>query len=167
MVVVDQAKTSTQISAVQELMREYLLWVFNTYSGADAAPTFHEWEAEVNSLPGIYAPPMGRLLVATVDDQSAGCVALKQKDDQVGELKRMFVRPSFRGQRIGWHLGQKLLEEARAIGYKKIYLDSHHTMTHAHKIYEEIGFKYISAPDSFPKEMIPFIVFMECELRAG
>ena len=164
MVTIEQATTSTQISAVQELMREYLQWVFNTYNGAEAAPTFNEWEAEVKSLPGIYAPPMGRLLMATVDDQPAGCVALRQMDDQVAELKRMYVRPSFRGQRIGWHLGQRLLEEARTIGYKKIYLDSHRTMTNAHKIYEEIGFKYISAPDSFPKEIIPFAVFMECEL---
>ena len=111
MVVVDQATTSTQISAVQELMREYLQWIFDTYQDADAAPTFNEWEAEIKSLPGIYAPPMGRLLLATVDDQPAGCVSLKQKEEQIGELKRMFVRPSFRGQRIGWHLGQKLLEE--------------------------------------------------------
>ncbi len=164
MVTIDQATDSTQIAAVQELMREYLLWAFETFLGAEAAPTFNEWDAEVKSLPGIYAPPMGRLLLATVDGQPAGCVALKQKEDRVSELKRMYVRPSFRGQKIGLQLGQKLLEEARTIGYKIIYLDSDRRMTHAHKIYENIGFKYIPAPDGFPKEIIPLAVFMECEL---
>jgi GNAT superfamily N-acetyltransferase len=164
MVIIDQATTPHQIAAEQELMREYLQWVFDTYFGAEAAPTFKEWEAELKSLPGVYAPPMGRLLLATVDDQPAGCVALLQKDDQRGELKRMFVRRAFRGQRIGWQLGQKLLEEARTIGYKKVYLDSNRKMTSAHKIYEELGFQYIAAPDGFPQEMIQFAVFMECEL---
>jgi len=164
MVTVEHATTSTQISAVQELMREYLQWVFDTYSGAEDAPTFNEWEAEVQSLPGIYAPPQGRLLLATVNDQPAGCVALKFKDETTGELKRMYVRPTFRGQNIGLRLGEKLVEEARTIGYKKVYLDSHGTMKSAHKVYEKVGFKYIAPPAEFPKELHAIIVFMECEL---
>jgi GNAT superfamily N-acetyltransferase len=107
---------------------------------------------------------MGRLLLATFDEQPAGCVALKQVTDQIGELKRMYVSPNFRGKRIGWHLGKDLLDEARAVGYRWIVLDSHMSMTHAHKIYEELGFKRVAAPPMFPQELIPVVVFMECEL---
>ena len=108
MITTVQATTPQQITAVQELMREYLTWIFDQYPSNDA-PTFHEWEAELKNLPSVYAPPQGGLFLATVDDQPAGCVALKLKDETTGELKRMYVRPSFRGQRVGWHLGQKVL----------------------------------------------------------
>jgi len=76
----------------------------------------------------------------------------------------MYVRPNFRGQRIGWHLGKTLADEARAIGYKKIVLDSHVSMSRAHKIYEELGFKRVTAPPEFPQELILVVVFMECAL---
>lgn len=165
MISIEQTQTPEQIAAVQELMREYLLWFFELVPGSETAPTFLGWETEIKNLPDIYVPPKGRLLLATMDEQPAGIVALKQMDEQTGELKRMYVRPSFRGQRIGWHLGQKLLEEARAIGYNRIYLDSHHTMTHAHEIYQKLGFKFVSAPPDFPEEIIPNVVFMECELQ--
>ena len=162
MVSVNQATMPQQITAVQELMREYLTWVSEQFP--NTLPTFDEWEAELKNLPGIYAPPQGGLFLATVDDQPAGCVALKPKDESTGELKRMYVRPSFRGQRVGWHLGQKVLEEAREIGYKKVYLDSDQAMKPAHKVYEKLGFKYIPAPVDFPKELVSVSVFMECEL---
>lgn len=88
---------------------------------------------------------------------------MKPVTDKVAELKRMYVGTNFRGQKIGWHLGKALLDEARAIGYKKIVLDSHISMTRAHAIYEELGFKRVSAPPDFPKEIIPVAVFMEYE----
>lgn len=164
MLSIDQIKDPKQIAATQELMREYLAWFFALVPGSESAPTFQGWESEIASLPGIFIPPMGRLLLATIDGQPAGCVALKQVTDQIGELKRMYVNPNFRGKRIGWYLGKALVDEARTIGYKRIVLDSHVSMTHAHKIYEELGFKRVSAPPDFPQELIPVVVFMEYNL---
>lgn len=164
MLSVNQIKDAKQIAAAQELMREYFSWFFTLVPGSESAPTFQGWESEIANLPGIYIPPMGRLLLATIDGQPAGCVALKQVTDQIGELKRMYVSPNFRGKRIGWHLGNALVDEARTIGYKRIVLDSHVSMTHAHKIYEELGFRGVSAPPDFPKELIPVVVFMDYNL---
>lgn len=164
MLTISQLQTDEQIAATQEIMREYLAWFFALVPGSESAPTFQGWEAEVASLPGIYAPPMGRLLLAMLGEQPAGCVALKQVNEQIGELKRMYVSPDFRGKRIGWHLGRALLDEAYRIGYKRVVLDSHIRMTHAHKIYEELGFKRVTAPSGFPLELIPIVVFMECHL---
>lgn len=164
MLSINQIKSPNQIAATQELMREYLAWFFALVPGTESAPTFQGWESEIAGLPGIYAPPMGRLLLANYDTQPAGCIALRQVTDQIGELKRMYVRPSFRGKKIGWHLGKRLLDDARAIGYEKVVLDSHISMTQAHKIYEELGFKRVIAPPGFPQELIPMVVFMECRL---
>jgi carbonic anhydrase len=164
MLSINQIKDPKQIAVMQELMRDYLAWFFALVPGSESAPTFQGWESEIASLPGIYVPPMGRLLLATFDEQPAGCVALKQVTDQIGELKRMYVSPNFRGQRIGWYLGKTLLEEARTIGYRRVVLDSHISMTHAHKIYEELGFKRVTAPPEFPQELIPIVVFMEYDL---
>jgi GNAT superfamily N-acetyltransferase len=164
MLSINQIKSPKEISAAQELMWEYLLWFFALVPGSENAPTFQGWESEIASLPGIYVPPMGRLLLATYNEQPAGCVALKYVTDQIGELKRMYVSPHFRGKKIGGHLGKTLLDEARTTGYKKIVLDSHISMTHAHKIYEELGFMKVSAPPDFPQELIPIVVFMERDL---
>jgi GNAT superfamily N-acetyltransferase len=164
MLSINQIKDPKQIAATQELMREYLTWFFALVPGSESAPTFQGWEAEIANLPDIYVPPMGRLLLATYDEQPAGCIALKQVTDQIGELKRMYVRSRFRGNRIGWHLGKALLDEALAIGYKRVVLDSHISMNHAHKIYEELGFKRVTAPPEFPQELIPIVVFMEYDL---
>lgn len=164
MLSITQIKSPKEILAAQELMREYLLWFFALVPGSESAPTFQGWESEIASLPSIYVPPMGRLLLATYDEQPAGCVALRHVTNQIGELKRMYVSPHFRGKKIGWHLGNTLLNEARSIGYEKIVLDSHFSMTHAHKIYEELGFIKVTAPPDFPQELIPVVVFMERDL---
>lgn len=164
MLTITQVQTAEQIAATQEFMREYLTWFFALVPGSERAPTFQGWEAEIASLPGSYTPPMGRLLLATWNAQPAGCVAMKPVTEQIGELKRMYVSPNFRGNRMGWQLGKVLLDEAHVIRYKKVVLDSHISMTHAHNIYEELGFKRVTAPPGFPQELIPVVVFMECNL---
>jgi len=156
--------STEEIAAVQELMREYLNWAFAQGPDADTIPTFHEWEQELTALPGVYAPPKGQLFLAMFDNQPAGIVALKPVEEKIGELKRFYVRPTFRGHKIGAHLVKALLEEARNITYQKVILDSHISMKAAHKIYTEAGFKFIDAPVGFPEEIKPVVVFMECEL---
>jgi GNAT superfamily N-acetyltransferase len=99
-------------------------------------------------------------LLATVDGEAAGCVALKSDDPVVGELKRMFVHPVFRGQRIGERLVGALFTQARAYGYKRVVLNSHRSMTKAHEIYRKLGFRIVDAPPDFSEERRQVVVFM-------
>jgi GNAT superfamily N-acetyltransferase len=108
-----EARSEPAIQAVRELMREYIVWTMTFFSDPESAPTFHNIERELQELPGVYAPPRGRLLLATYDGKPAGCVALKPVDETTSELKRLYVRPDFRGLRIGNQLVASLMEEAR------------------------------------------------------
>jgi len=164
MLTISQANSEAEIEAIRELMREYATWAFTIVPGSNEAPAWEGFDAELASLPGVYAPPAGRLLLAMQDGQPAGCVCLKGYDDVTSELKRLYVRPTFRGQNIGQQLVKMLIEEARQSGYQRIVLDSHISMKKAHAIYEECGFRLTSAPDDFPEHLKPIVIFMECDL---
>jgi GNAT superfamily N-acetyltransferase len=164
MVDIEQATTPEQIDAVRGLMREYTTWAFSLDAHPDDAPTFHGLEAELASLPGIYAPPAGRLFLATVDGEPTGHIALLPHDSVTAEVKRLYVQPSFRGMAIGQGLVAAAVEAARLIGYERLVLDSYHTMTSAHAIYRGAGFRDVDAPDDFPRHLVPVVVFMEMTL---
>ncbi len=165
-VAISQVVAPAQIQSVQDLFREYTDWAFTLTADLDETPpTYEGFEAELASLPGIYAPPAGRLLLATVDGRPAGCIALKGHDGGICELKRLYVRPGFRGQAIGEQLLAALLAEARAEGYLRIVLDSHRSMAAAHRIYEAAGFHRVTAPADFPEQLKPIVVFMEMALE--
>jgi len=115
-------------------------------------PTDQGWEAELATLPGIYAPPHGRLLLATFDDQPAGCVALKPVNENTGELKRSYVRPELRGHKIGEQLVNAFVAEARICGDHRAVLDSHISMKAAHKIYQRLASNSSTRPLTFPKK---------------
>ena len=161
MPIIVQVSTPAEIQQVQGLIREFTSWAFASIEGSDQAPTFHGLEEELATLPGIYAPPTGCLLLASQDGKPAGCVALKAHDAATGELKRLYVRPGFRGSNIGKHLVDALIDEARRLGYRRIVLDSHISMTRAHAIYRSAGFRDVNAPDGFPDDLKPVVVFME------
>lgn len=161
---IEQARAPGDIRDVRELLREYTQWSFATTEGSSDAPTFEGFEDELKTLPGIYAPPTGALLLARYDGEAAGCVALKGHDGGVSELKRMYVRPTFRGKKIGEALVSALIAEARRLGYRHLRLDSHATMTAAHALYERAGFRRVAAPRDFPDELVPIVVFMEMDL---
>jgi GNAT superfamily N-acetyltransferase len=167
MLTISQADSEAEILAVQELMREYATWAFTLVPGSDTAPAWEGFDKELATLPGVYAPPAGRLLLALQDGQPAGCVCLKGHDAATSELKRLYVRPTFRGQKIGQQLVKMLIEEARQARYQRIVLDSHSSMKKAHAIYQEVGFRLASAPDDFPENLKPIVVFMECDLSAS
>ena len=166
MLTISQVNSEAEIIAVRELMREYATWAFTLVPDSNKAPAWEGFDKELATLPGVYAPPAGRLLLATQDGQPAGCVCLKGHDDTTSELKRLYVRPTFRGQNIGQQLVKMLVEEARQSGYQRIVLDSHSSMKKAHAIYQEVGFRLKSAPHDFPEHLKPIVVFMECDLSA-
>lgn len=167
MLTISQVYSEVEIAAVRELLREYATWAFTLVPGSNKTPAWEGFDTELATLPGIYAPPAGRLLLAMQDGQPAGCVCLKRHDAADSELKRLYVCPTFRGQNIGQRLVNRLVEEARQSGYQRIVLDSHISMKTAHAIYQEAGFRLVSAPVDFPEDLRPMVVFMECDLSAN
>jgi len=113
---------------------------------------FQDFSAELTRLPGAYAPPRGRLYVAMMARQLAGCVALRPLSDDECELKRLYVRPGFRSRGIGRLLTRHVIGEARAIGYSRVVLDTLQNMTEAHALYTRLGFTDIAPFNSTPFE---------------
>lgn len=122
---------------------------------------FQNFEAELAGLPGAYAPPEGRLLLALYEGQLVGCVALRKFEDGVCEMKRLFVRPAFRGQGIGRALAVRVVDEARAARYLRMRLDTLDRMKAAITLYESLGFRRIEAYRPNPLEDV---VYMELTL---
>jgi carbonic anhydrase len=159
------ARTKSELLMVQELLVEYAKWVVTLETGAVAAPPLSGLHEEIDALPGVYAPPGGRLLLATKDGEPAGCVCLKPRSQELAEVKRLYVRPSHRGHQIGGLLIERLLVGAKECGYQRIILDSHVSMKSAHQLYEAAGFRHVGPFDDFPKDLVPVAVFMELDLR--
>lgn len=129
-----QTVKDEQIAEARILFREYETWL-----GLDLC--FQGFADELRDLPGKYAEPGGRLLLAYSDNKLAGCIALRKLDESACEMKRLFVRIKFRGQQIGVHLIERLIADAREIGYKKMRLDTFPPkMGKAVKLYESHGF---------------------------
>jgi putative acetyltransferase len=120
---------------------------------------FQNFDEEVAKLPGDYAPPSGRLFLAVDGVEVMGCVALRKIGDGVGEMKRLYVRPEFRGRGLGRTLTEKLIAEAKQIGYTNLRLDTlPGKMDQAIAMYHALGFKEI-AP--YYKNPVAGATFME------
>ena len=147
----NQVRTDDDVFAAQVLFREYEAWL-----GLDLC--FQGFEEELKNLPGKYEPPTGRLYLAYADDELAGCIAMRDLGDGVCEMKRLFVRDSFRGRRIGQTLIERLISDARAIGYDRMRLDTFPPkMGKAVRLYESYGFHEIPAYYNNPNEGVLFM----------
>ena len=164
MVSITQVADPVQIAGAQELVREYFSWFFALVPGSEADPTFRGWEDEVVAIPGDCVPPRGSYLLATVDGQPAGCVTLKPVDQNRCELKRLYVRPTFRGHNLGKQLVDAFTQTARTLGFQYAVLDSHKSMTAAHDIYKNSGFNVVKSPPDFPEALKQSVIFMRCVL---
>jgi putative acetyltransferase len=159
--------SSTQAAAVTQAFtpeqNEQARQLFVEYAQSLAfSLCFQNFEQELKSLPAAYAQPDGRLLLAHDSDIAAGCVALRKLEDGICEMKRLYVRPAYRGKGIGRLLVDRVIAEARAIGYRQMRLDSvASSMQPAISLYRQLGFREI--PAYCPNPM-PEAVYMELAL---
>lgn len=122
---------------------------------------FQDFDRELAELPGDYASPDGRLILVYHRQTPVGCVALRKIDPQVCEMKRLYVRPEFRGEGFGRALAETALEEAKKIGYRFMRLDTVPEMKEAISLYESIGFKKIPPYRDNP---VPGAIYLEIDL---
>src|SRR6478736_10437972 len=136
MLTIVQAETPAQAGTARLLIEEYAAWL-------EFKLCFQGFEEEIQSLPGKYAPPSGRLLLALWDGRPAGVIALRPLEEPgVCEMKRLYVRPEFRGHQIGRILAERVIAEAAEIGYSRMRLDTIlGKMDSAIAMYRRLGFR--------------------------
>jgi putative acetyltransferase len=150
-----QAESVPQIAFARELFLEYA-------QSLGFSLCFQGFDQELAGLPGDYAHPEGRLLLLTVANDAAGCVALHKINGSICEMKRLYVRPQFRGKGLGKILAERVIAEARQIGYKQLRLDTvEPVMRTAVAMYRTLGFREIAPYRANP---IEGALYMELEL---
>jgi putative acetyltransferase len=152
---IEQAFSEDKIAKARELFPEYA-------KALSVDLCFQDFARELQELPGKYAPPAGRLLLAYYNDTDAsehlaGCGALRPLSTEVCEMKRLYVRPEFRGRGIGRALTLALISAAHEIGYRALRLDTLPEMREAHKLYEELGFRAIAPYYENPVEGVRYL----------
>jgi len=145
-----RAAVPGDLEEIRAMLREYAAWL-------EVDLRFQNFEEELAALPGDYAAPRGRLLIA----EDAGSVSLRPIDEETCEMKRLYVRPEHRGSGLGRRLILAIMEEARAIGYARMRLDTMPKMDSAQRLYASLGFRDIPAYRYNPE---PGARFLEADL---
>ncbi len=153
--VLRQVESPAQIAQARELFREY-------EKALGISLCFQNFDRELADLPGDYAPPSGRLLLGHFEDQLAGCVALHSLEPGICEMKRLYLRPAFRGKGLGRILVDTIVSEARRLGYHRLRLDTiEPLMKDAVRTYRKMGFREIAPYCANPCEGA---LYMELDL---
>jgi len=151
-----QASSDEDIREARILFREY-------ETGLGISLCFQNFDQELAQLPGDYAPPDGRLLLAADDEQIAGCIALRKLGAGACEMKRLFVRPAYRGTGLGRVLVESIIDEARKLGYAHMRLDTlPGRMDKAIALYRSVGFIEI---EPYCENPVQDAKFMELDLH--
>ncbi len=137
-ILIEPVRSEADVAVARELFLEYQKAI-----GIDLC--FQGFQAELASLPGAYAPPRGRLLLALGGESAAGCVAMRPVDADTCEMKRLYARPEFRGTGLGRRLATRIVAEAREAGYRRMVLDTLSTMVEAIALYRSLGFRETTA----------------------
>ncbi|MEM7065455.1 MAG: GNAT family N-acetyltransferase [Cyanobacteria bacterium P01_B01_bin.77] len=162
------ATDNEHLDQVRSLMHAFVAWLRQYY--ANDIQMINEYfdekafSEELALLPGKYAMPEGRLLLARYQGQPAGCVGLRRLDDYHCEMKRLYVSTEFHGRRIGRTLVETLIQNARASGYSAMRLDTGIHQTVAQKLYQSMGFQQIQPYYDVPKILEEGLIFMELVL---
>jgi GNAT superfamily N-acetyltransferase len=149
MIKINRAISEYEIKMLRDLLLEY-----GRIRDFDEA--LGDYDFELANLPGEYSPPRGSLLLALYDDEPCGCVALRKIDDNICEMKRLYVKEDFRGKRVGHALVQNIIENAAEAGYKFMRLDNHPWMKEAESLYKLFGFVEIGAYRYNPTKGVKF-----------
>ncbi len=165
MIAIRRPKTPQEIDDVRGLMRAFVAWHRERHAQdlrlIDEYFDARSFEDELASLPGPYRWPEGELLLASVDQAPAGCVALRRLGDGACEMKRMFVYPQYHGRGIGRALGDAIVEAGRSAGYATMRLDTSVRQVEAIGLYERLGFHRIDPYYDLPDDLRRWLVFME------
>jgi putative acetyltransferase len=153
-----EADSPAQFEAARALMEEYAAQI-RTLMGVDLC--FQNFSSELAHLPDMYGPPAGCLLLAGGDDEWVGCCALRRFSDGVCEMKRLYIRPVARGAHLGRRLTERLIPRARALGYRRMVLDTLKEMTAARALYASLGFRQI---DPYYFNPMAGVSYMELDL---
>lgn len=165
MVHVTEATAAAQLDDTRALMRAFVAWHRVRHAAhldlIDAYFDPKAYEDELRALPGKYQAPAGALLLATVDAEPAGCVAMRPMADGCCEMKRMFVYPQFHGTGVGQALAEAVVQRGRAAGYRAMRLDTGILQVEAIGLYEKLGFRKVAPYYQAPEAMEGSLVFME------
>lgn len=145
-----EAADAPAIAACRELLAEY-------QQGLGISLCFQGFDRELAGLPGDYAPPGGRLIIARLGGTPAGCVALRALGAGEAEMKRLYVRPAYRAMSLGRLLAERAIAEARAIGYRTLKLDTLPSMRAAQRLYASLGFADIAPYNDNPVDGVRFL----------
>lgn len=156
MISIKQAENKNEIETAKKLFLEYANWL-------NFDLCFQGFDKELDELPGKYAPPDGRLYLLHDESKIAGCIALRKLDESICEMKRLYIKPEFRGKGHSKLLVKKIIDDAKIIGYKKMRLDTiGDKMKEAISLYRSFGFYEIDAYYHNPQKGV---VYMELVIK--
>lgn len=149
--IIQRAETKAELDQIRSLFREY-------EASLDVDLGFQDFERELNTLPGKYAPPEGDLLIGSIQGAPLGCVAVRRLQDRICEMKRLYVRPQGRGTGLGKLLARQIIAVARELGYSSMRLDTLSSLNAAMRLYESLGFQRI---EPYYDNPLPDVVYWE------